>query len=225
MTPPQTLVLPEDGDWRVRVVPNLYPALERQEVVVHSRRHVRSIAELADEEIDLVAEAWRFRRDAEPAGYLHALINEGREAGSSLPHSHSQLAWLPGLPPPEPRLEGEVAVERDGVVVWSPRLARVPYELALAPAEPEPDGLRSPRLPAALRLLVEMVRRLHALEGDVPLNVWLHDAGGWRIVLFPRLSILAGLELGAGVHINTLPPEEAAERLRSTGGRPEAASA
>ena len=29
MTPPQTLVLPEDGDWRVRVVPNLYPALER----------------------------------------------------------------------------------------------------------------------------------------------------------------------------------------------------
>ena len=34
MTPPQTLVLPEAGDWQVRVVPNLYPALERQEVVV-----------------------------------------------------------------------------------------------------------------------------------------------------------------------------------------------
>jgi hypothetical protein len=45
MTPPQTLVLPEQGDWNVRVVPNLYPALERQEVVVHSRRHIRSIAE------------------------------------------------------------------------------------------------------------------------------------------------------------------------------------
>ena len=45
MTPPQTLMLPEQGDWKVRVVPNLYPALERQEVVVHSRRHIRSIAE------------------------------------------------------------------------------------------------------------------------------------------------------------------------------------
>src|SRR5439155_22820954 len=75
MTPPQTLVLPEDGGWRVRVVPNLYPALERQEVVVHSPRHVRSIAELEEDEVELVAEAWRRRRDAEPEGYLHALIN------------------------------------------------------------------------------------------------------------------------------------------------------
>ena len=48
MTPPQTLVLPEQGDWEVRVVPNLYPALERQEVVVQSRRHIRSLAEAED---------------------------------------------------------------------------------------------------------------------------------------------------------------------------------
>ena len=215
MTPPQTLVLPEDGDWRVRVVPNLYPALERQEVVVHSRRHVRSIAELEDEEIDLVAEAWRRRREDDPRGYLHALVNEGREAGSSLPHSHSQLAWLPAPPPPEPELDGEVVLECDGVVAWSPWLARLPYELAVTPAEPETGALRSELLAPALRMLAELVRRLQSLEGPVPLNVWLHDAGDWRIVLLPRLSILAGLELGAGVYINTLPPDEAAERLRS----------
>src|SRR5437764_487974 len=106
MTPPQTLVLPENGDWRVRVVPNLYPALEWQEVVVHSRRHVRSIAELDDDELWLVAEAWRRRADAHP-GYVHALINEGREAGSSLPHSHSQLAWLPEPPEPTARPKGD----------------------------------------------------------------------------------------------------------------------
>jgi galactose-1-phosphate uridylyltransferase len=52
-TPPQTLVLPEAGPWTVRVVPNLYPALERQEVVVHSPRHVRTFAELEDAELDL----------------------------------------------------------------------------------------------------------------------------------------------------------------------------
>jgi len=33
-------------------------------------------------------------------------------------------------------------------------------------------------------------------------------------VLFPRLFILAGLELGAGIYVNTMPPEEAAVRLR-----------
>jgi len=70
MTPPQTLVLPEQGDWRVRVVPNLYPALERQEVVVHSRRHARSIAELEGDEPELVVEAWQ-RRAATVRGYVH----------------------------------------------------------------------------------------------------------------------------------------------------------
>jgi galactose-1-phosphate uridylyltransferase len=50
----------------------------------------------------------------------------------------------------------------------------------------------------------------------VPLNAWLHNhAEGWRIVVFPRLAILASLELGAGVYVNTLPPEEAAARLRA----------
>jgi UDPglucose--hexose-1-phosphate uridylyltransferase len=228
MTPPQTLVLPEDGDWRVRVVPNLYPALARQEVVVHSRRHVRSLAELDEEEIGLAADAWRRRRAGEPDGYLQALVNEGREAGASLPHSHSQLAWLPSPPPPEPALDGELVLERDGVAAWSPRLARVPYELAVAPVEPEPDALHSDLLGTALRLLVELVRRVQAVEGPFPLNAWLHDVGHWRFVLFPRLSIVAGLELGAGVHVNTLPPEEAAERLRNAGGRvaaaPEASS-
>jgi UDPglucose--hexose-1-phosphate uridylyltransferase len=225
MTPPHTLVLPEEGDWRVRVVPNLYPAVSRQEVVVHTPRHVRSIAELGDEEVDLVAEAWRRRREAEPAGYLHALINEGREAGASLAHSHSQLAWLPARPPPEPQLEGKVVLRRDGLVARSPRLARMPYELALAPVEAERGGLRSELLAPALRMLVELVRRLHAIEGPVPFNAWLHDVADWRIVLLPRLSILAGLELGAGVFVNTLPPEEAAERLRKAGGRLQAASA
>src|SRR5205085_12545840 len=74
-TPPETLRVGEP--WRVRVVPNLYPAFERQEVVIHSREHKRSFAELDDEELELVAEAWSRRRAAEPAGYLHACINEG----------------------------------------------------------------------------------------------------------------------------------------------------
>jgi UDPglucose--hexose-1-phosphate uridylyltransferase len=219
MTPPQTLVLPDEGQWRVRVVPNLYPALERQEVVVHAPEHVRSLAELDDGQLELVAEAWQRRRAAEPRGYLLALVNEGRPAGASLPHSHSQLAWLPSSPPPEPVPEGETILERDGVVAWSPRLGRVPYEAAIRPAAAEPEGLRSSFLAPALRALAELIRRLHALEGAVPLNAWLHEqSAGWRIVLFPRLSILAALELGAGVYVNTLPPEKAAERLASVAG-------
>jgi UDPglucose--hexose-1-phosphate uridylyltransferase len=215
MTPPQTLVLPGQGAWRVRVVPNLYPALDRQEVIVHTPHHVRSLAEVDDGQLDLVAEAWQRRRRAEPEGYLHALVNEGRDAGASLPHSHSQLAWLPSGPPLEPVRKGEVVAERGGLVAWCPWVARLPYECAIAPLEPEADGFTSDLLAPALRLLAELIRRLHALEGSVPLNAWLNNhETGWRLVLLPRLTVFAGLELGAGVYVNTLPPEEAAARLR-----------
>jgi UDPglucose--hexose-1-phosphate uridylyltransferase len=217
MTPPQTLVLPEQGDWRVRVVPNLYPALVRQEVVVHSRRHARSLAELDEGETDLVAEAWRRRAGAHP-GYVHALVNEGREAGSSLPHSHSQLVWLPEPPPMHGRPRGETVVEQDGIAAVSPWASRVPYETVIAPLEPDGDGFASGLLGPALALLSALVRRLQMLEGPVPLNAWLeYGSGDWRIVLFPRLTVLAGLELGAGIFVNTLPPEEAAERLKEEG--------
>jgi UDPglucose--hexose-1-phosphate uridylyltransferase len=214
MTPPQTLVLPEEGDWNVRVVPNLYPALERQEVVVQSRRHVRSIAELTDEELELVAEAWRRRAQAEP-GHVFPLLNEGRDAGASLPHSHSQLVWLPDAPRRRERPRGETVLEQDSLVALCPWASRVPYETVVGPVDSEPDALTSPRLGAALRLLAGIVRRLQALEGAAPLNAWL-EAGrsDWRLVLFPRLTILAGLELGTEIFVNTLPPEEAATRLR-----------
>jgi len=214
MTPPQTLVLPEQGDWNVRVVPNLYPALDRQEVVVHSRRHVRSIAGLDNGELDLVAEAWRRRAAAEP-GYVFPLVNEGREAGASLPHSHSQLAWLPEQPPPHARPRGETVLVDGEVTALCPWAGRVPYETVIAPVEPEANALTSAQLGPALRLLAKVIRRLHALEGPAPLNAWLErDEADWRIVLFPRLTILASLELGAEIFVNTLPPEEAAMRLR-----------
>jgi UDPglucose--hexose-1-phosphate uridylyltransferase len=215
MTPPQTLVLPEQGAWRVRVVPNLYPALDRQEVVVHTPKHARSLAELDDDQLALVAEAWQERRRAEPDGYLHALVNEGRDAGASLPHTHSQLAWLPSAPPAEPPRRGETIEESGRLLAWSPWIARLPYECAIAPADSEPNGFAGSLLADALQLLAELIRRLHRLEGAVPLNAWLHNhESGWRLVLLPRLSVLAGLELGAGIYVNTLPPEEAAARLR-----------
>jgi UDPglucose--hexose-1-phosphate uridylyltransferase len=199
-------------------VPNLYPAFDRQEVVVHTPRHARSIAELGDDELADVGEAWRLRRESVPNGYLHALVNEGREAGSSLPHTHSQLVWLPE-PPPETqhRVDRErwsVVTERDGLVLACPYASRLPYELVVAPCDPRENAFADELLPAALVLLGDAVRRVHGAAGAVPLNAWLHDSPDWQIELVPRLSILAGVELGAGWWINALAPEDAAEALR-----------
>jgi UDPglucose--hexose-1-phosphate uridylyltransferase len=201
-------------------VPNLYPALERQEVVIHGPAHVHSIGELPDAAIDLVAEAWQ-RRAHDVGSVCFPLLNEGRDAGASLPHSHSQLAWLPAPPPvvDEERGLPEVVpvLERDGVAAGCPVASRVPYEVLIAPVQREADGLSSELLAPALRLLAELVRRLQRTEGVslVPLNAWLHNGPSWHLELVPRTTRLAGLELGAGVYINSLAPELAAERLRT----------
>jgi UDPglucose--hexose-1-phosphate uridylyltransferase len=225
-TPPETLRL-GDGPtgWGVRVVPNLYPALERQEVVVHGPVHVHSVGELADETLDLVAEAWQ-RRARDAGGICFAILNEGYEAGASLPHSHSQLAWLPAEPPAQAAEHGLPELlpllARDGVAAGCPVASRVPYEVLIAPERAEPDGLRSDLLAPALRLLADVVRRLQRVRGEdfVPLNAWLHSASAttgahWHIELFPRTTRLAGLELGAGVFVDPVAPEQAAAALRA----------
>jgi UDPglucose--hexose-1-phosphate uridylyltransferase len=234
-TPPETLALgraggdPDTPGWRVRVVPNLYPAFERQEVVVHAPEHVRSLGELGDRQLALVAEAWQERAAANrEIGYLHALVNEGREAGASLPHSHSQLVWLREAPPAltaeQPDAVAELlarddlrVAERDGVVAVTHAAGRGQYELLIAPADRDGDPFSGPGLTAALQLLAEAVRRLRALEGPVPWNAWLHAGDWWHLEVLPRLSVMAGIELGAGVYVNTLPPEGAAAALRGAG--------
>jgi UDPglucose--hexose-1-phosphate uridylyltransferase len=238
-TPPETLRIGEP--WRVRVVPNLFPAFDRQEVVIHSPEHVRSFADLDSQQLAAIAEAWHERVEdswAEMFGYVHALVNEGQAAGASLPHSHSQLVSLGGPPPTVAdeavRLrEGDCALcrlirnergdgrrlvaERDGVLLLAAYAGRVPYELLIAPdqhfgGQPGADG--GDFLVAALELLAEGIRRLRAVEGPVPWNAWLHSSGHWHFEVLPRLSVLAGVELGAGVYVNSLPPEEAARALR-----------
>ncbi len=219
-------------------MPNKYPALDRQEVVIHSAQHARSVGDLRDDELELVARAWSERaRAASAAGftYVQAILNEGRDAGASLPHSHSQLVPLPYEPPlvaAERDARGcavcsllrfdtpeRVVIEEGGLVVTCPYAGRTAYELLIAPRAHESDGFGSD-LPAALRLLGEVVRRLHVVSGPVPLNAWLHTApfgveGHWHIEVVPRLTIPASLELGAGVYVNTLAPEQAAKILRA----------
>jgi UDPglucose--hexose-1-phosphate uridylyltransferase len=243
-TPPETFALrpgagePDAPGWTVRVVPNLYPVFARHEVVVSTPRHVRSFAELTEAEVGGVATAWQNRaRAAREAGnpYVHALLNEGREAGASLPHSHTQLAWLPDAPPSVAaeeqdgsgcaicdHLDGELGaageraiLELDGVVLLAAYGGRLPYELLITPREHPPgSAYESELLRPALSVLAEALRRLHAVEGPVPLNAWLHDRGHWHLEVLPRLTVFAGIELGAGIYVNSLPPETAAAVLR-----------
>ena len=69
-------------------------------------------------------------------------------------------------------------------------------------------------LAPALELLAQCLRRLQAVEGAVPANAWLHDRGHWHVEVLPRLTVFAGIELGAGIYVNAVAPETAAAALR-----------
>ena len=118
------------------------------------------------------------------------------------------------------RQERVVAIDAEGVALC-PFASRVPFQVQIVPRRPrarfEDDG------PVAAGLLHHVLRRLRALLGaPPPLNLWVRTAPRgaehfcWRIDILPRLTQLAGLEMGTGVNLNVVAPERAAALLRET---------
>ncbi len=274
-TPPELYaVRPNGGEpntpgWSVRVVPNLYPALSpdseqppphanpdlfwagpavgAHEVIINSPRPVISLAELPVEDVQQAVEVWRERiRVHRDSAYVHLIVNERREAGASLPHTHAQLYALDFVPAAIARererfgayatktmggnLLGDLVQEEvrqrerivaidDETVLMAPYGARVPFQLMIAPRTPrsrfEDDG------PTGAAMLHQALSRLSLrLGANPPLNLWVRTAPRgaeyfcWRIDILPRLTHLAGLELGAGVNLNIVAPELVASELR-----------
>ena len=111
-----------------------------------------------------------------------------------------------------------VAIDEE-TVLMAPYGSRVPYQLMIAPRSPrmrfEDDG------PTGAAMLHNALSRLtRRFETHPPLNLWIRTAPSgaehfcWRIDILPRLTHLAGLELGAGIHLNIVAPERAAAELR-----------
>ena len=230
--------------------PALFPtgaASGHHEVIVNAPEPVGSVAALATEQLATAMDVWRQRIRAHPeARYVHVIVNEGKEAGASLPHTHAQLYALSFVPAAvarererfgahadrtqgrnlledlvqeEVRLRQRIVAIDSEAVAICPFASRLPYQVLIAPRRPrarfEDDG------PLGAALLREVLERLGRALGAVPpLNMWVRTAPRgveefcWRIDVLPRLTQLAGLELGTGLNLNVLPPERAAELLR-----------
>ncbi len=270
-TEPPTLVTPgPDGNWRVLVVPNLYPAFEGRdpmvvehlgpiftladasgchEVLVVHPDHNSSWADLSDEQANLVMAAIAARAQAHAdmpeIRYSQAIVNYGREAGASLVHPHGQLLGLPFVPGEilaeqagfdrfsgacllcttiEAELDAgtRIVYEDDHVVVLCPYWSGTPYEMLAIPrahgghlhtADQESIGSVGIGLRHGLA-------NLKAALGDLAYNVVFHSAPyrgqgvfHWHAHVYPKVTSRAGFELGTGVMINVVPPEEAATTL------------
>jgi UDPglucose--hexose-1-phosphate uridylyltransferase len=127
-TPPEVLAFRDPSTpantpgWRVRVVPNKYPALAdvgdisqptgspyvglggvgAHEVIVESPKHCLSMSELSEGQVEEVLWAYRqrliFLKNDQRWKSILIYKNEGSAAGATLEHVHSQLLALPIVP-------------------------------------------------------------------------------------------------------------------------------
>ncbi len=251
-TPPELLALRNDGSlenglgWRVRAVPNRYPAVRddsgEHEIIVECAQHESSLAALSVEQLadvlGVVRDRMLARRDEDRWAYAQWFKNHGPAAGASLSHSHSQLLFLPNLPP---AIAAEVAamkanscpfcilIEReiadasrlvrlsDQFAIVTAFAGRFPYETWLLPRRHELTFDDVDKLSVELHWLlnrVDVVLDQPAYNLVLHAAPWTGDDFHWHFELLPRITGIAGFELGAGMFINPVSPEEAAARLR-----------
>ncbi len=261
-TPPELYaVRPAGGPanspgWTVRVVPNLYPALEpdavepeenrhrgdgselflaraaigAHEVIVNGPQSVLSLAELPREQAATAVQAWRERMRVHHAdsAYVQLIVNERREGGASLPHTHAQLYALDFVPAEVARereragayttrtmghtlLEDLIAEEvrrgerivaiDDEAVLLAPYASRLPFQLMLAPRRP---AARFETDTAGAALLHDGLCRLARLLGSSPpLNLWVRTAPRGVERFCWRIDIAPRLTHLAGLELST----------------------
>jgi len=238
--------------WSVRVVPNLYPALTADspapapdaqpdlfcsapalgahEVIVNAPESVSSLAELPASRLAGAMEVWRLRMLAHPfAACLQLIVNERREAGASLAHTHSQLYALDFVPAEIARerercgayavrtmgrglLEDLIAEEvRRGerlvafdeeAVLIAPFASRVPFQLMLAPRLPRMRFQDDGPLGAAL-LHDGLLRLARHFGSPPPLNMWVRTAPLGAEHFCWRIDVAPRLTHLAGLELST----------------------
>ncbi len=112
----------------------------------------------------------------------------------------------------------------DHSVAFAPFASRSPFEIWIVPRRHEADFGRSTRTDVAAtgEALRQVLSRLAASLDGPPYNLVLHSAPlreqvdatyHWHWEIHPRLREIAGLELGTGLPVNPVSPEDAVEEL------------
>lgn len=133
----------------------------------------------------------------------------------------------------EVRRKVRVVRETERFVVIHPYASRVPFETWILPTRHQPSFGRASQedLAALAQVLRETLRALYQGLGNPDFNYVLHSAPTedenkpyylWHVQILPRLTTIAGFELGSGIFITTTLPEESAALARHLLSRREA---
>lgn len=119
-----------------------------------------------------------------------------------------------------------VLFENGDFVALVPYVSRSAFEVRLFPKRhaPEFETTNDKDIREAAEALQFSVAKLTAVLGDPDYNFFVHTAPvargetlhhyHWHIEIIPKTAVWAGFEIGTGIEISTIAPEEAAEALR-----------
>jgi UDPglucose--hexose-1-phosphate uridylyltransferase len=125
---------------------------------------------------------------------------------------------------------GQYVIERgQRFIAIKPFASRYEWEMHILPLQHQSDftAASSDDLADLARVLKRAMARLDAVIGGAQYNYFLHarpqgeeyadctPSYHWHLEICPRTSIPTGFELGSGLFVSTISPEEAAERLRA----------
>lgn len=206
------------------------PATGAHEVIVNGPQPVLSLAQLPAEQVAAAMEVWRERMRAHAASAcVQLIVNERREAGASLPHTHAQLYALDFVPAAVARereraaayttrtmgqsLLGDLVAEEvrrrerivaidEEAVLMAPYASRLPFQLMLAPRAPRARFEDDGPLGAAL-LHDGLCRLARHLGSSPPLNLWVRTAPRGAEHFCWRIDVMPRLTHLAGLELST----------------------
>ena len=125
----------------------------------------------------------------------------------------------------ERKAKSRMVFETDQFLVFHPFASRVSFETWIMPKRHQPSfgQVSEEDLRELAHVLRRTLRALYDRLGDPDFNYIIHSAPAedenkdyylWHIQILPRLTTIAGFELGSGIYISMMLPEQSAATMR-----------
>jgi len=126
----------------------------------------------------------------------------------------------------EKKINRRIIFENKGAIVFTPFVSREPFELRVFPKNHLPyfEETSEKDLGFVIEALQKALAKIEKKLGDPDYNFFIHTAPvlgkknhkhyHWHIEIQPKISVSAGIELGTGIEITVVDPDEAAKILK-----------
>jgi UDPglucose--hexose-1-phosphate uridylyltransferase len=265
LTPPELFRVEKDGKWKLRVIPNKFSAVDpsgdaniqthnqfytfggdhgKHEVIIETNEHEKKFGDLTVEDIVELMKVYSARINELKKDFLAKYVcvfkNQGKAAGASLAHTHSQIVSFSLMPPvvnekidamkryPSCPYCQIIKTEKDShrrcyenanCVAFTPYASRFNNEIWVFPKNHLRvfEDFNDSVYQDMAWIIKQACMKLESINS--PYNIeWYYSPNNenlhFHAEISPRTQIWAGFEIGFGITINDISPEQAARFYR-----------